>query len=350
MNIHKAKGLEADVVFLVDPLGGYAPRVDVRIVREGAEPRGYFQIQEGEGYARKPIAEPQGWAAHQQVELAFVEAEVERLMYVAATRAKDMLVIGAWSGKGRGTLTWPRLTAAIGDAPALVVPATVTLPAPAPIDLGASVVASACAARDAAHAAVQRPSWAATSVTMETKRLPRMAIEPSDANDATRTIVPDTASHRADTSVAWGTLVHGLLEHAVRHPAATDEDLRRLALWLTMEEPDLRGVIDRAIETVRAVVSSDALTAARAAAESQTEVPFAVRELRDGVPTIVTGAIDLVHRIDEGWRVVDYKTDADVAGAATSPAYAAQVQAYADAWGAVTGEQVETRVVSARVG
>jgi ATP-dependent exoDNAse (exonuclease V) beta subunit len=79
-------------------------------------------------------------------------------------------------------------------------------------------------------------------------------------------------------------------------------------------------------------------------------VPFAVRELRDGVPTIVTGAIDLVHRIDEGWRVVDYKTDADVAGAATSPAYAAQVQAYADAWGAVTREKVDTRVVSARVG
>jgi ATP-dependent helicase/nuclease subunit A len=348
MNIHKAKGLEADVVFLVDPLGGYAPRVDVRIVREGAEPRGYFQIQEGEGYARKPIAEPPGWAAHQQAELAFVEAEVERLMYVAATRAKDMLVIGAWSGKGRGTLAWPRLTAAIGDAPALVVPEAVTLPTPAQIDLGAPIIASARAARDAAHTAVQRPSWAATSVTMETKRLPRMAIELGDADDATRTIVPDTASHRADTGVAWGTLVHGLLEHAVRHPAATDEDLRRLALWLTMEEPHLRGVIDRAIETVRAVVSSDALAAARAATESQTEVPFAVRELRDGVSTIVTGAIDLVHRTDDGWRVVDYKTDADVAGAAASPAYAAQVQAYADAWGAVTGEQVETRVVSAR--
>jgi ATP-dependent exoDNAse (exonuclease V) beta subunit len=121
-------------------------------------------------------------------------------------------------------------------------------------------------------------------------------------------------------------------------------------LWLTVEEPHLRGVVDRAVDTALAVVASDALAAARAATDSQTEVPFAVRELRDGVPTIVTGAIDLVHRIDEGWRVVDYKTDADVAGAATSPAYAAQVQAYADAWGAVTAEQVETRVVSARVG
>jgi ATP-dependent exoDNAse (exonuclease V) beta subunit len=266
-----------------------------------------------------------------------------------------MLVIGRWDGKGKGTLAWPRLTAAIGDAPALVVPPSVTLPAPAPIDLGPAVVASARAAREAAHAAIRRPSWAAVSVTAEIKRLPRVAIEAGDgegsgADDATRTIVPDTASHRADAGVAWGTLVHGLLEHAVRHPSATRADLRRLALWLTVEEPHLRGVVDRAVDTALAVVTSDALAAARAAADSQTEVPFAVRELRDGVPTIVTGAIDLVHRTDEGWRVVDYKTDADVAGAATSPAYAAQVQAYADAWGAVTGEKVETRVVSARVG
>src|SRR5580765_2658023 len=36
MNLHKAKGLEAEVVFLVDPLGGYAAQADVRILRDGA--------------------------------------------------------------------------------------------------------------------------------------------------------------------------------------------------------------------------------------------------------------------------------------------------------------------------
>ena len=33
MNLHKAKGLEADVVFLADPAGGVKPRVDVHIER-----------------------------------------------------------------------------------------------------------------------------------------------------------------------------------------------------------------------------------------------------------------------------------------------------------------------------
>ena len=37
MNLHKAKGLEADVVFLADPAGGLTPRVDVHIERTGVK-------------------------------------------------------------------------------------------------------------------------------------------------------------------------------------------------------------------------------------------------------------------------------------------------------------------------
>ena len=37
----------------------------------------------------------------------------------------------------------------------------------------------------------------------------------------------------------------------------TAADLRRLARWLTMEEPGLRGAIDRAVETALAVVASE---------------------------------------------------------------------------------------------
>ena len=51
--------------------------------------------------------------------------------------------------------------------------------------------------------------------------------------------------------MAWGTLIHGLLEHAMWHPNATPDDLKRLAMWLTVEEPQLRAVIDEAVETVR---------------------------------------------------------------------------------------------------
>ena len=49
MNLHKAKGLEADVVFLADPLGGMKPRVDVHIERKGDKALGWFKVGEEVG-------------------------------------------------------------------------------------------------------------------------------------------------------------------------------------------------------------------------------------------------------------------------------------------------------------
>ena len=110
--------------------------------------------------------------------------------------------------------------------------------------------------------------------------------------------------------MAWGSLVHGLLEHAMRHRTTTREDLRRLALWLTVEEPQLRVVLDQAIEAALAVVSSEELKAAKTSAECHEEVPFS--KPSDGaLPVVVNGAIDLAYREGDVWAVVDYKTDAD---------------------------------------
>src|SRR4030095_7422412 len=93
------------------------------------------------------------------------------------------------------------------------------------------------------------------------------AAEPVDADDVTRVVVPDTPSHRADAGAAWGTLIHGLLEHAMRHEHATREDLCRLAMWLTVEEPQLRAVIDEALDTVQAVASGAFWAEAKASPE-----------------------------------------------------------------------------------
>ena len=45
MNLHKAKGLEAPVVFLADPCAGLYGGVNRRIVRDGATARGWFVIE-----------------------------------------------------------------------------------------------------------------------------------------------------------------------------------------------------------------------------------------------------------------------------------------------------------------
>ena len=348
MNMHKAKGLEASVVFLADPLGGYASPVDTRIVRDGSDAFGYFRIvEEKDGqWVSRPIAEPPDWDRHEADEKQYLDAELNRLFYVAATRAKDLLVIGRYAGSQGRNPAWPVLTEALDDAPALEIPAAVALSAPPTVDLSMATASRAAADIAAAHERSRQSSWSTTSVTAELKRLPRVVIEDPDPSDPTQVVVPTTTSHRADAGAAWGSLVHGLLEHAMRHRAATRDDLRRLAQWLTVEEPQLRAVIDQAVDTALAVVSSDELAAARATAECHEEVPFAVRASEFASPHVVTGAIDLVHRHGDEWRVLDYKTDVD--GGTAALKYAEQVRAYGEAWGRISGAAVKTAIISAR--
>jgi ATP-dependent helicase/nuclease subunit A len=353
MNLHKAKGLEAPVVFLADPGGGYASKVDVRIIRDhasNAPPVGYFQIREPNKYGSgKPVAQPAGWDQLHDAEKAYLDAEQTRLLYVAATRAKDVLVVSR-GAKGR-TPAWTALDPYLGNVAELVVPAEVGEPAPVAVGLTVAEAARADRAIENAHGAAVKATWAATSVTAEAKRFPTITPagqEDVAPDDPTGAIVEDSASRRADAGIAWGSLVHGLLEHAMRFPSATRDDLRRLARWLILEEPSLEPVIEQAIDTVGAVTVSERWTAARSSIEHHEEAPFSVLVRWDGeLPTVVSGTIDLVYRAGDAWCVVDYKTDVD-GGGALAGRYAAQVAAYRDAWARVSGGAVLADVVPAR--
>ena len=102
MNIHRAKGLEAEVVFLAAPFPEPQWAPDKRVSRdEAGVARGSMPIVVKRGWSREVIAQPLGWEEDQQIEAAFEEAETVRLLYVAATRARDELWVARWSG-GRG--------------------------------------------------------------------------------------------------------------------------------------------------------------------------------------------------------------------------------------------------------
>jgi ATP-dependent helicase/nuclease subunit A len=337
-------------VFLADPFGGYTPQVDIHIVRDGRQARGFFKImEEADSWSPKALAEPEGWEAYHAEEQRYVQAEVDRLFYVAATRAKDQLVLGRYAGKsGRRTASWDVLTATLANATPLAVPDDAAPAVMEPADAAAAHMSSLAREVAERHARTIEPTWTASSVTAEAKRLPQAAEEAVAADDPTQVIVPRTPSHRADAGLAWGTLVHGLLEHAMRHRSATRADLHRLARWLTLEEPRLKAMIDQAIDTALAVVSSGDLASARESDECHEEVPFAVRDLATRVPRVTTGAIDLVHRAGDGWRLVDYKTDVGLDDREAQQKYFAQIRAYADAWRRVAGGDVRTDIVPVR--
>jgi ATP-dependent helicase/nuclease subunit A len=348
MNLHKAKGLEAAVVFLADPCGGPKRRVDVHIARDGATAIGWCKIvQKYERGGERLLAEHADWETHHDAEEPYLEAEEDRLLYVAATRARELLVVSRHSGSGYSVSAWGVLNEALEDATELPVPQTVLLANPEPAACSAESQAEASAARAERDAVVTRRSWSITSVTAESKHIAKMAAapEPSIGDDATRVVAENTPSHRADAGMAWGTLIHGLLEHAMRHKSATREDLRRLAVWLTVEEPRLRGVIEDALDTVEQVAAAD-FWAHAATTEHSVETPFTVAGRPD---QLVSGTIDLLFARETGWEVIDYKTD--TAMDERSAAYENQMRAYAQALGVIGLEPVVTslrRVRSSR--
>jgi ATP-dependent helicase/nuclease subunit A len=327
MNLHKAKGLEAQVVFLADPTGGLRPRADVHIERRGNQALGWFKVvKKFEGGGAITLGEHADWARHEAAELPFLQAEETRLLYVAATRAREMLVVSRHVPP-KGTPAWGVLNAHLTAAKALPIPADVTVAALQALDCSKETQALERAALDAAHTRAVGASWSITSVTGEAHHIARITrAAESSPDDPTRVVSPTTAAHRADAGMAWGTLIHGLLEHAMRHKGATAEDLRRLAMWLTVEEPQLRWVVDVAVGIAVETAKADFWAGATSSTHSE-EVPFSHETTNRA---LTSGVIDLLYRDALGWNVIDYKTDA-VLGPDRLAVYRRQVDAYLDA-------------------
>jgi ATP-dependent helicase/nuclease subunit A len=328
MNLHKAKGLEADVVFLADPCGGMRPRVDMHIERRGQQAVGWFEVSvKFQSGSSKVFGEHADWPAHEAAELPYLQAE-EKLLIVSRQLPQ------------KGTTAWGVLNTFLVNATELTVPTAVSAVAPKPGSSSAKVQAEARAVRSAAEDAVEPASWSITSVTAEAKHIAKMtgAPEAAPADDATRVVAEDTPSHRADAGMAWGTLIHGLLEHAMRHKDASRDDLRRLATWLTVEEPQLRTVIDDAIDTVERAASADFWRTAQRHPRS-VETPFVVSDSLH----LTNGVIDLIFEGEHGWQVVDYKTDV-----ALAERYETQLNAYRTALRRVGCTVVDASIVSIR--
>lgn len=344
MNLHKAKGLEAPVVFLADSLTGVRPRVDIRILRGEGRPQGYFCLTRSWGeHGRDVLGVPQEWDVHEAEEVQYVQAEEDRLRYVGATRARDLLVIGRYAGKAHSSQTppWASFDPLLAGIAELEIPGEATSPGERQVDLGPRARAAAAEARAARLAAAARPSFMVGTITSLARR--EVGTHPA--------VAPVPASQGEDHGAAWGRLIHAMLEAAMRDPDRFDEaGLARLAVFLTADEPALRAHVADAVQTVQSVMRSEIWQRARHAAIRHVEVSFAIQvptaelgpPVADAPPlTVLHGTIDLAYRVEAGWELVDYKTDV-VEGDLTAwiEHYAPQVRLYARHWAAITGETV----------
>ena len=160
MNLHKAKGLEADVVFLADPCGGVKPRVDVHIERDGLQARGWFKVVQQErrlvGRERCSASTPTG-PAHEAPSCRISRPRRTGCsMWPPPARARCSSSAAGRSKQGDARVGRARTTFLGRRDRAAGSRQRSASPAVAPLDCSTAAQAAARPRRAAAHARVER--------------------------------------------------------------------------------------------------------------------------------------------------------------------------------------------------
>lgn len=368
MNLHQAKGLEAEVVLLGDPSGEQDRTPSRHIAREGNRARGWLSVSEqGAGYRSDLLAQPLDWPQREERERRFEEAEQWRLLYVAATRARDELWIAHPGPRGARKSPWLRLeewVRARGDLPSGELH---PLPPPPRARLEETPSSLTERGREVAAERVERgrATYQVTSVTAVAREGGAPWEAPGGGGpgvDGVPEVESEAAAPALDAGaprgVGWGTAVHGALAAAARSGASVSR-LRAVgrALLLENERPvDGAGEpreLESLVEVVASVSRSRLWARAMAASSRLVEAPLALRmeEIpgwETGVgglhspPPVVEGVVDLAFREEGGWVLVDFKTDVgdDAAYPRRAAAYRRQLDLYARCWTTLTGDPV----------
>ena len=383
MNVHKSKGLEGEIVILpYANTKAHSPTHHTRRAAAGERHEYCLYTKKGKA-AASVFAQPLNWEIAptggippKEREKRYQEAERIRLLYVAATRAKSMLLVCDQDNKNNGY--WKPIALACdamrGDDPAYgpqfkCLLSAFALPAAQNSTPSAATLPQAVDTHlieaNLKHLAQAHLSQA--QYTIAPSRLDhqsRTATKRKDRDDDTQPTGPqsDAADISApDTAEAekfsphgpdWGTIVHRIMELAVR-TGKFDKDSRaafaRQAVLETLpnefltkgqrkmlfEDPE--NIPENWVDTLsQAATQASAfleeensqLRELLAGAKCYPELPFILREEEKNKSALyrhlsshiddvnaqgknldVQGVIDLAIWKDGEWTVVDYKTD-----------------------------------------
>ena len=290
LTVHKAKGLQFPVVILANLIQG--KRHPSRILVEGGRRIAF----------RLGLLETSDHAELAETEKLRETAETVRLLYVAATRAGDMLVIPRMPKAGS---LFDLIEGCLESGN--VAPLRLSALAPLRGEPRAFVKFDEPSRGEREKAARERTVWieARSRLLERAMRSPRILAPSKLETEAPRE--PGGAEREPrDRKLLFGLAFHRVMELAglsgARSPAA-------LAASVAIE----LGIGDAAPELDRlaaAALESDLLQRAARSPRCFRETPFILH--RDG--NFIEGRIDLLFEENGAWTLVDYKTD-DVAAA-----------------------------------
>lgn len=343
MTVHRAKGLQFPVVVIADASRA-APNVSDPVL-----------VSAVLGLAPKPDRReqaPLAYALAKADNRAMEEAEALRLIYVAATRAEERLIVCGHQMKRGGKVWLKQMLEATGRSLDHLMQArgeTFALPE------------SSALVRMEAAAISEPPAAPATAVAHQ-PTLPPLAqtlyapltVGPSHPAEA-------EADDHEDTAPPWqpaaqqhegldGALVGSLLHQAIRRWTFPGDPNYAPLLQTAALNAGLADDAERARTLARVAellgrLRADARWAELQQAERHHEVPYvtaAGRAGRDGI-------LDLLYRTpDGGWRIVDFKSDAldsvEAAEQLARVSYSAQLRRYLQAAQQLLGAPVSAEL------
>ena len=346
-NLHKVKGLEAPVVILADP----------RTTAHSPDRRTEHNADGSDCYIFSLSSETLKAAETERYPAAFIDeeesmtAEKLRLLYVAATRARNLLIISnavKSSGEPANGNPWePLLYDTDGDIFSLINQADDT-------DMAQRTETNAAELYDEAEKTSlfneTEPGKPTYAIVRPSQIKLKSVIDSEDDFEDNADAEMRAKEIRTNAALV-GTMVHRLIECLVSAKSRTDPGK------LAAEIVGKYNASDEYVDMLKKVyecmngggypqsndIGSDLLAELREAEEVHCEVPFCHRaEEADGTFTLWNGVIDLLYKKDGKWHIIDYKTNAEANS--LDHKYEDQLSAYKAAVLAITGEESEAAI------
>lgn len=338
MTIHASKGLEFPVTVLAcmsNTPNNNPPRI--LISKEGQIEFNLGKNSEDENVRSSGFDE-----LYSGDEATAEEQELNRLLYVAMTRAKDHLIVSALmrASNSRSAVIQAAMDQ-LGEAPSGLFTKVSTyeevmaaLPERLPVldpDLKLRTDFDSQIAASQVRHVVSPSSKGATNM----KVLQRAQVEELDF--AAELEIEDNVAEDFETASQldavnidrrpFGKALHGTMELVIRHGQIPDEETLQTYLW---NQAELHGALDELASLSRRVshlLKNSTVLEALSTEERWPELHLAIADPDDEI-RLAEGFADLVYKNDKGYVLVDYKTDKEI-GASQIMHYQQQLGAYA---------------------
>lgn len=361
-NLHKVKGLQAPVVILAGPniKEGQNNGPDYRIVHKDEGTEGYIFKLVQNNY---PVLSTSAFEDEKVEEEAALEAEKARLIYVAATRAQNVLIICEGIADEKEEIKraskWKRIIEPeCQDISDIIEGETKR----APISAG-SVSAEELYNQAEQKSSINRSEVKERSFDVKNPSRLRMASKISstlniDENEGHIVNYEEGKSERSRNNLnaaLIGTMLHRLMEMLVVSRDRLDKNTIFEEIFdefsthaAELHKDEYISALKKVYECIHrggydqsSGIGKDILCTLLNADEVYCEIPFCYVDT--GTPKAIwNGIMDVVYCKDDNWHIVDYKTNAD--GTNLDIKYEEQLNAYTKAFKLITGIDADAKI------